>query len=91
MIEVSGYYVSSYYYMCPHTTIYMSSYYFMRAHTRCMALSTAASWCRLYQAVLMLLFMCPHTTIFVSSCYFMCPHTRCLALRLSLKALLRLS
>ncbi len=70
-------YVSSCYYVCPHTTIcvlmllyvcprttvYVSSYY--------------------YICVPIPLYMCPHTTIYVSSCYYMCvlellsmcPHT----------------
>ena len=43
--------VSSYYYMCPHTTIYVPSYYYM-----CVCPQTT---------VLILLYMCPHTTICV--------------------------
>jgi hypothetical protein len=84
-------------YMCPHTTVYVSSYYYMCPHTTicflillCMCPHTTVYVSSYYYVcvlillymcphtticVLILLYMCPHTTIYVSSYYYMCPHT----------------
>jgi hypothetical protein len=53
--------VSSYYYMCPHTTTHVFSY----NHTCVLILLHVSSY----------YYMCPHTTTCVSSSYCMCPHT----------------
>ncbi len=64
--------VSSYYYMCPHTTICVSSSYYI-----CVLILLYSYY---YICVLIQLHMCPHTRIGVSSYYscvlillYMCP------------------
>ncbi len=69
-------YVSSYYYLCPHT-LYVFSYCYMCPHT-----TMCVSYYYIY--VLILLHMCPHSTLHVCSyttvcvlilLQYICPHT----------------
>ena len=53
---------SSYYCMCPHTTVYVSSYYYVCV----LILLYVSSYCCM--CVLILLCMCPHTTVYTTIC-----------------------
>ncbi len=58
-------YVSSYYYMCPHTTLYVSSSYYVSSYYCICVLLLLHMSSYYYICVLILLYMCPHTTICV--------------------------
>jgi hypothetical protein len=64
-------FLSSYYYMCPHTPTYVSSYSYICVRVRLLTTIYVSSY----------YYMCPHTAICVSSYYIcalirlcMCPH-----------------
>ena len=61
-------------YLCLHTTVYVSSSYFMCPHTT-ISVSSYYCICVLKLPCVLILQMCPHTNIYVSSYYYLCPHT----------------
>jgi hypothetical protein len=62
-------------YVCPRTTVYVSSYYYIRPHTSVCFHTTIYVSSYYYICVLILLYMCPHTTVCVLILLYMCPHT----------------
>ena len=80
--SASYYNVSSYYHMCPHTTIYVSSYYYICVRILLYGVFILLHVSSYYHiCVLTLLYicpqttMCPHTTTCVLILLSMCPHT----------------